>query len=313
MGCRCRSLENLGELNMKKVLLTGATGFIGSQVTAELLRRGYEVHALVYPPLSSAPNGLIPHEMNLLDSAAVEDFLTRNNFENLIHLAWYVGPKCHVSNLNMEWIVASLNLLQSFQRHGGKTFVGAGTCSEYEYKYGYLSEDETPTNPGTLYGNGKNAVYNIAGVFCRQNGIAFKWPRIFNLYGPGEKPQRLMPSVINSCLKGEDVRVSDCLKFQDYLYVEDTARGIVDVFESELQGAVNICSGRPVQLREIVNKIAGLTDFKGQILWGAIPAAFGDDLVVGNNEKLKSIGWEQKYSLEDGLIKTINWWRNNNV
>ena len=105
---------------MKKVLLTGATGFIGSQVTAELLRRGYEVHALVYPPLSSAPNGLIPHEMNLLDSAAVEDFLARNNFENLIHLAWYVGPKCHVSNLNMEWIVASLNLLQSFQRHGGQ-------------------------------------------------------------------------------------------------------------------------------------------------------------------------------------------------
>lgn len=298
---------------MKKVLLTGSTGFIGSQVTAELLRRGYEVHALVYPPFAPEQPNLVQHEMNLLDSKAVDEFLSQHNFENLIHLAWYVGPKCHVHNLNMDWIIVSLNLLQSFAKYGGKVFVGAGTCSEYEYKYGYLLEDSTPTDPQTLYGNGKNAVYNIAKVYCKQNGITFKWPRIFNLYGPNEKPQRLMPSVINSCLKGEDVKVSDCLKFQDYLHVEDTARGIVDVFEGEIEGAVNICSGKPVQLREIVNKIAEYTDFKGQILWGAIPAAFGDDLVVGNNEKLKSIGWEPKYSLEDGLKQTINWWRNNNV
>ena len=118
--------------------------------------------------------------------------------------------------------------------------------------------------------------------------------------------------MIYSCLNGEDVKVSDCLKFQDYLHVEDTARGIVDVFESDVQGAVNICSGKPVQLRYIVNKIAELTDFKGQILWGAVPAAFGDDLVVGNNEKLKSIGWMPKYTLDEGLKATIDWWKNYN-
>jgi nucleoside-diphosphate-sugar epimerase len=118
-----------------------------------------------------------------------------------------------------------------------------------------------------------------------------------------------MPSVINSCLRGEDVKVSDCLKFQDYLHVEDTARGIVDVFESNLNGAVNVCSGHPVQLRTIVNKIAELTNFKGRILWGAIPAAFGDDVVVGNNEKLKSLGWKPKYSMEEGLKATISWWQ----
>ena len=298
---------------MKKVLLTGATGFIGSQVTKELLRRGYEVHALVYPPFAPEQPNFIQHEMNLLDASAVEHFMAEHNFENLIHLAWYVGPKCHVSDLNMDWVIATLNLLKSFKEHGGKVFAGAGTCSEYEYKYGYLLEDETPTDPQTLYGNGKNAVFNIAKVYCRQNGISFKWPRIFNLYGPNEKPQRLMPSVINSCLKGEDVKVSDCLKFQDYLHVEDTARGIVAVFESNLKGAVNICSGQPVQLRTIVNKIAELTNFQGSILWGAIPAAFGDDLVVGNNEKLKSIGWTPKYTLEEGLKMTIEWWRTHNV
>lgn len=298
---------------MKKVLITGGTGFIGSKVTDELLKRGYEVHALVYPPLAPVQENFIQYEMNLMDSQAVDEFLSEHQFEALIHLAWYVGPKCHVSDLNMDWVIATLNLLKSFKEHGGKKFLGAGTCSEYEYKYGYLLEDETPTDPQTLYGNGKNAVYNIAKVYCKQNEIDFKWPRIFNLYGPNEKPQRLMPSVINSCLKGEYVKVSDCLKFQDYLHVEDTARGIVDVFESKLQGAVNICSGQPVQLRTIVNKIAELTNFNGNILWGTIPAAFGDDVVVGNNEKLKSTGWKPKYTLEEGLKSTINWWRTHNV
>ncbi|MDE6223929.1 MAG: NAD(P)-dependent oxidoreductase [Alphaproteobacteria bacterium] len=294
---------------MKKVLITGSTGFIGSQITSELLNRGYEVHALVYPPFAKDKPNLIQHEMNLLDNQAIDNFLKQNNFENLIHLAWYVGPKCHTSDLNMDWIIATLNLLKSFKENGGRKFLGAGTCSEYEYKYGYLNEDDTPTDPQTLYGNGKNAVYNIAKVFCKQNDIDFKWPRIFNLYGPNEKIQRLMPSVINSCLKGEDVKVSDCLKFQDYLHVEDTAKGIVDVFESNLQGAVNICSGQPIQLKTIVNKIAELTNFKGNILWGAIPSAFGEDIVVGNNEKLKSIGWKPKYTLEEGLKQTINWWK----
>ncbi len=296
----------------KKVLITGGTGFIGRQVVDILIEKGYEVHSLVYPPFAPEKEGLVQYEMNLMDSQAVNAFLKEHHFENLIHLAWYVGPKCHVADVNLDWTLATLQLLKSFKENGGKRFVGAGTISEYEYKYGYLVEDQTPTSPQTLYGESKNSIYKMAKVYCKQNGIAFKWPRIFNLYGPAEKSARLMPSVINSCLKGEDVKVSDCLKFQDYLHVKDTAAGIVSVFESEIEGAVNICSGKPVQLRVIVEKIAQLTNFNGNILWGAVPAAFGDDIVVGNNEKLKSTGWVQKYSLEEGLKETINWWKENN-
>ncbi len=296
----------------ERVLVTGGTGFIGRNVVDELIRRGYEVHSLVYPPFAPEKEGLVQYEMNLLDNKQLEEFFNLHSFENLIHLAWYVGPKCHIHDLNLDWTIATLNLLKLFKESGGKKFLGAGTISEYEYKYGYLVEEQTPTDPQTLYGNTKNAIFNIAKVYCKQNNIEFKWPRIFNLYGPAEKPQRLMTSVINSCLKGEDVKVSDCLKFQDYLHVEDTARGIVDVFESDIQGAVNICSGKPMQLRTIVEKIAQLTNFKGNILWGAIPAAFGDDLVAGNNEKLKSTGWTQKYSLDEGLKMTIEWWKDYN-
>jgi len=295
------------------VLITGGSGFIGSKVVDKLLDRGYEVHSLVHHILPIKNENLIQHEIDLLDVELIEDFFANNSFNNLIHLAWYTGEKCHIHNLNMDWLISTLVLLKAFKDSGGKVFLGAGSCSEYEYEYGYLTEDLTPTDPQTLYGNSKNAAYNVAKVFCKQNDIDFKWARIFNLYGPNEKSKRLMPSVIRSCINGEDVKVSDCLKYQDYLYVDDTANAIVNIFESELDGVVNICSGKPVQLRTIVNKIAEFTNFKGNILWGAIPTAFEDEVVVGNNRKLKSIGWSPKYSLDDGLKLTINWWKENNV
>ncbi len=297
---------------LKKVLITGGTGFIGRNVVAELINCGYEVHSIVCNRIAPEREGLVQYKMNLMDLSDVENFTKEHKFENIIHLAWYTDTKCIVSDLNVDWTIATLNLLRCFKENGGKKFLGAGTISEYEYKYGYFLEDSTPTDSQTLYGNSKNAIFNIAKIYCKQNGIEFKWPRIFNVYGPAEKSKRLVSSVINSCINGENILVSDCLKFQDYLHVEDVAKGIVDVFENDIHGAVNICSGKPVQLRTIVEKITELTNFKGEVLWGAVPAAFDYNLVVGNNEKLKSIGWKQKYSLEEGLIQTINWWRNNN-
>ena len=295
----------------KKVLITGGSGFIGQNVVEQLLNKNYEIHSITRNAAQKDQENLIQHEIDLMDNSEITKFFNENKFENLIHLAWYVGKKCHTHNLNIDWTIATLNLAKAFIENGGKCFVGAGTVSEYEYKYGYLLEDTTPTDPKTLYGNSKNALYNILKVYFKQNNCKFKWVRIFNLYGPNEKPQRLMPSVINSCLKNEDVKVSDCLKYQDYLYVKDTASGIISAFESDLEGAINICSNKPVQLKEIVNKIAQYTNFKGEILWGAIPAAFGDEIVVGNNEKLKSTGWKPQYTLDEGLKETINWWIQN--
>lgn len=294
----------------KQVLITGGTGFIGQNVVNQLLTRGYEVHSLVYPPFAAEQEGLIQYEMNLLDSKSVEEFFKEHHFENLIHLAWYVGKGCQTSNINLDWLVASFNILKNFQKSKGTKILMAGSVSEYDYSYGYMDERKTPLNNEFLYGKSKAALYSIAKEFCWRNGINFKWARIFNVYGPNERKERLMPSVITSMLKGEDVKVSTCEKFQDYLHVEDMATGIVSLFESNISDAVNICSGKPVQLRTIVEKIAELTDFKGKILWGAVPTYFEEPLVVGNNNRLKNeVLFTPQYSLEDGLKQTINWWR----
>jgi len=299
---------------MKKVLVTGYSGFIGHSVMSELLSRGYDVVGLYHTHKLPEQKNLKQVQLDLLNKSEVDIFFKNNHFENLIHMAWYLGPKCHVANINMSWLEVSLYLLKSFYESGGKKFLCNGTVSEYDFSYGYLSEEKTPLNNNSLHGKCKASLYSIASTFCAQNNIDFKWPRIFNLYGPYEKSNRLMPSVINSMLKGDDVKVSDCLKIQDYLHVFDVSRGIVDIFESEVRGSVNICSNTPVKLRTIVEAIAQITNFKGNILWGAIPNSFDDPFIVGNNKVLtENVGWKQQINLEEGLYMTSNWWRKFNV
>lgn len=299
---------------MKRILLTGATGFIGRNVASELIKRGYTVYAPSTSMSLPETEGLIQIKLNLFDKDAVEKFLEENKFKNLIHLAWYTGAKCHSSDLNLDWTALSLNLLKSFQKNGGKKALFAGSMSEYDFSYGYLKEDLTPLTNPSLYGKCKSSLFEMATTFAKQTDMDFKWARIFNVYGPYEKKSRLMPAVICSILNNEDVKVSTCTKIQDYLHVYDTASGIVELFGSNVQGAVNISSGTPVKLKVIVEKIAELMNFKGKVLYGAIPSNFEDPFIVGSNEILiNKVGWKQKMDLEEGLKQTIDWWRNNNV
>jgi len=297
----------------KKILITGATGFIGKHVIDEFLKKQneYEIHVITSNIINPNFNkNIIIHQLDLLDHTAVNNFFQQHKFYGLLHLAWYVGKKCQTANINMLWLQASLNLLHNFAETGGTTFLGAGSVSEYDYSFGYLSEDLTPLDSNTLYGQTKASLYKVANIFCKQNNINFKWVRIFNTYGAYEKPARLIPAVINAMLKNEVVKVSHCQQIQDYLHVQDVACAIKQIFESDLFGAVNICSNIPIQLRDIVEKIAKFTNFKGEIAWGAIEASFDNNLVVGSNQKLKSLGWKQHINLDEGLKQTINWWKN---
>ena len=295
---------------MKKLLITGGTGFIGGAVIDILLEKGYEIH-LISSKKQEQKEGIINHQLDLLDSTKLSEFFAKNSFESAIHLAWYVASNYQENDENLNWLIATLNFIKLFQKSGGKKFLAAGSVLEYDLSHGYLSEDLSPVNASSLYASSKTALYKVLGAYCKKYNIDFKWARIFNVYGPFEKSQRLMPSVIISCLKGENVKVSKCLKFQDYLYVSDMASGIVALFESDYNGAMNICSNQPVQLRFIVEKIAELTNFKGEILYGKMPENFSANLIIGDNQKLLNLGWEAKVSLELGLEKTIKWWKDN--
>ena len=297
---------------MNKVLVTGGSGFIGRQVINILLELEYNVHAVIFSQELPPHPMLTQHRINLFDKVTCEAFMKKNEFSHCIHLAWYTGEKCHSSLVNVDWAQVSFDLLRFFHKYGGRRIVMGGSVSEYDFSYGVCREGFTPLTPPSLYGKCKAGVYHISEEYCRAVGLSFGWARIFNLYGPYEKQNRLVPAVILSILNENPVRVSPCTKYQDYLCVYDAAKAITDFFRSSIEGAVNICSGAPVQLRSIVGEIATQLQYDGEIEWGAIPESFDAKIVVGSNDRLISeVGWTQKFSLRKGLCVTIEWWKNN--
>ena len=298
---------------MKKVLLTGASGFVGHHCIKPLLARGFEVHAVTSrePPVS--PPGVHWHRADLLQAGAPEALMRLVQPSHLLHLAWYVVPgKLISAQENYAWVTSSLALVQQFARSGGTRLVGCGSGYEYDWDYGYCSERLTPATPNTVYGACKQALRLMVESLCRDAALSAAWGRVFFLYGPNEHPQRLVPSVILSLLEEKPAKTSHGRQIRDYMHVQDVADGLVALLDSGVTASVNVSSGQATTLREIVltlGKIMGRPDL---IELGAIPARANDaPLVVGDNTRLLSeVGWTQNFDLESGLRQTIEWWKN---
>src|SRR5207247_2475843 len=146
-----------GLCHLKRVLVTGGTGFIGRNVLAPLLERGFELHA-TYLRDPIQVEDVSWHRCDLLDAAAVRTLLHAVKPSHLLHFAWYTEHgKYWSSPANLDWTAATLGLLRSFRDCGGSRIVAAGTCAEYEWGTERCSEIETPLKPRTLYGTSKNA------------------------------------------------------------------------------------------------------------------------------------------------------------
>ena len=297
---------------MKRVLITGATGFIGRHCLPDLLEAGYEVHAIFTNKSKDVRCNVEWHQANLLDSKQILPLLRTVQPTHLLHLAWSVNPgKFHTFNEeNLLWVLASLELLRQFYNHGGKRVVMAGSCAEYDWAYGYCSEFVTPTMPNTFYGACKNHLGKLLESYSREIGLSYAWARIFFLYGPYEYPVRLVPAVLNALFKGEIARCSHGRQIRDYLHVQDVANALVALLNSAVMGPVNIASGRPVALLDIINFLAQQLGRDDLVELGAVPAREDEPpLLVANVMRLShEVGWNPRYDLKCGLEQTINWW-----
>jgi len=295
---------------MKKVLLTGASGFIGSHCVAPLLERGYEVHALAGRSSLDEINGVAWHRADLLHgSKALVDEVKPSH---LLHCAWYVVPgKLFSSSENFAWVTASMDLLRNFVEKGGRRAVICGSSYEYALQHGYCSEKLTPLAPATVYGACKHALHSMAGALASSSNLSLAWARIFFLYGPREHPDRLVASVIRSLLQSEPARCSHGMQLRDYLHVQDAANALVAVLDGSVEGAINVCSGQATAVREIVSRIGTILQKPELIQLGAIPVRADDTpLVVGDNARLVAeAGWQPEFDLESGLRNTIDWWK----
>lgn len=297
---------------MKKVLLTGATGFIGRHCLPLLIVKGYEVHAVSSKKSEEEKDNIFWHQVDLLNFAEISDLISKIKPTHCLHLAWSTEPKKYLNSIeNLSWLQASLSLLQEFSKNDGQRFVMAGTCFEYDLRYGYCCEKLTPFAPGTLYGVCKHPLQQILNSFAKQTGLSSAYGLIFFLYGPHEKSERLVPSVIRSLLKREPARCSHGNQIRDFLYVEDVADAFIELLESNITGAINIASGCPISLRDIIYKIADKLDRRDLIQLGALPVREHEPhLILADVSRLKNeLGWLPRYDLENGLDKTISWWK----
>jgi nucleoside-diphosphate-sugar epimerase len=297
---------------MKRVLVTGATGFIGRHCLPILSTRGYEVHAVSTKSSLDGISDIHWHKVDLLNSSKLRDLVADVMPSHLLHFAWYAVPGKYWTSLeNIRWVQSSLDLLQAFVANGGERAVMAGTCAEYDWRYGYCSEKITPLAPSTLYGTCKHSLQIILDSLSKQTGLSSAWGRIFFLYGPYEHQDRLTSSVIRSLLMGERARCSHGNQIRDFLYVRDAADAFVALLESDIEGPVNIGSGRPIVLRDIVQKISDKIIHRDNVEFGLVPVSLEDPfLLVADVRRLtKEMDWAPKYSLDQGLDETISWWR----
>ncbi|MFV8819249.1 NAD-dependent epimerase/dehydratase family protein [Haliea sp. E17] len=244
------------------VLLTGATGFVGRQLYRLALQRNMEVRLVLRR--NDGPGA------DVVGDAAVSVVYTDDLFQEsgqwwreacdgvdtVIHPAWFAAPGEYLhSPLNVECLEGTLRFAKGAQAAGVRRFVGIGSCLEYDVSCGELGSD-TPLLPASVYAGCKAATYLALSTFFDQMGVEFLWCRLFYLYGEGEDERRLVPYLRKQFSLGKSAVIRNSGLVRDYLDVAVAGEMIMDAADSDLTGAINVCSGKATSIGELAESIA---------------------------------------------------------
>jgi nucleoside-diphosphate-sugar epimerase len=296
---------------VKRLLVTGASGFVGRQAIAHLCGRGVEVHAAADRTLEGEVSGPVWHEVDLHDGSAVDRLMAAIRPDGLLHGAWYaVHGRFWNSLENVRWVESSLRLFRAFAACGGRRIVGVGSCAEYDWSTGNCAED-APLKPHTLYGCCKASLGAMLLAWAKEAGLSAAWGRLFLLYGPHEDPRRFVPSVIQSLLRGEPTSCTSGVQARDLLHVEDAGRALAELLLSKAEGPANIASGTAVPLKDVAGFLGSELGRPDLVRLGALANRPDDPprLCGAPTRLTQEVGWKPSRSLEDGLRDTIAWWR----
>ena len=281
---------------MRKILVTGATGFIGQYVVDRLLSDGHTViatsaheeHARPLPWFDRVR--YIPFDLADFDPA-VDYYRFFNEPDAIIHLAWEGLPQYKAAfHLDINY-PRHAALLDNLVRHGLRDITVTGTCLEYGLQEGCLRED-MPVFPDNAYAIAKNELRKFLQDLESRFPVVVKWARLFYLYGKGQNPGSLYSSLRKALENGDKVfNMSGGEQMRDFLPVEKAAAYIVQLaLQLNIRGIVNICSGQPVTVKQFVVNYLALMNSKITLNLGYYPYADYEPMRFwGDDSKLKTL------------------------
>lgn len=304
---------------MKRAIVTGATGAVGSALVNELLENGIEV--LVFCREGSKRNCNIPkHPLVTIKYCSLEQLSSVKNdtgklFDVLYHLAWKgtTGEERNDMYLQNQNVRYALDAVSTAVRFGCKKFIGAGSQAEYGRVEGVL-KPETPTFPENGYGIAKLCAGQMTKEYARQCGLQYNWVRILSVYGPNDGSQSMVTSTINKLRNNEVPKFTKGEQMWDYLYSGDAAKAFRLIGEKGIDGKVYILgSGKAKPLAEYIREIQRIVNPNGEIALGEIP--YGEKQVMylqaDISELEEDTGFISSVDFIEG-IKSIMEWRNSN-
>jgi nucleoside-diphosphate-sugar epimerase len=299
-------------MTARRILITGAGGFVGAATVRAALADGHEVHALVRRPgatrLAGLSGTLHVHAADLSDIDAINALLGSVKPEIVIHSAWEgVGGALRAGDIQFENIRTTLALVDASIAAGVGKFVGIGSQAEYGRFDRRITEDDLPL-PTMLYGAAKLSACHLARQRCREAGISFAWLRLFSVYGPGDNPNWLIPSVATSLMQGVAPKCTLGTQKWDYLHIDDVASGtLAAAVVDAATGVFNLSSATPVAVRNIIERLRDLAAPGLELNFGEMP--FGPDQIMhleGDNSRLKNAtGWAPRIDVLFGLADVV--------
>lgn len=292
-----------------RVLVTGASGFIGRHCVEALMEKGCEVHGVSRAGASCTNSSIQWHQSDLLEPTAFDRLFALSRPTHVIHAAWDVSSgKYWTSADNLVWSARSSDLLRAAQRHGVERVVGIGTCAEYGLEHELCDETTSAMRPVGVYARAKHAAQLLFAAGAESLGVSTAWVRLFFPYGTSDKPEKLVPYTIRQLLEGKPAELSPGTQVRDPLFAGDVGRAIVAVLFSDLAGGVNVASGQGLSIAELVMRIAHLIGRPELIRLGvrASNSAEAQRWVASIERLTSELEWRPRFSLEEGLRQTIS-------
>lgn len=278
---------------MNLVLLTGSTGFVGRQILKVLQEKGHQVRLIIRDDSQSRIANMkgvehIVYTSNIFSESSSWWEGVCAGVDIVIHCAWYAEPGQYLqSDKNLECLVGTISLAKGAADAGVKRFVGIGTCFEYEMSCRPLSVYD-PLRPLSAYAAAKAATYLVLSQYFMQRSLNFIWCRLFYLFGEGEDPRRLIPYLHEQLSSGKVAELTSGDHVRDFINVADAAEKILEAAFSNMTGAINICSGEAISIRQLAEKIADKYKARSLLNFGARPDNLVDPpYVVGLKGKMR--------------------------